>query len=199
MEADADSELRKAELRLYEDLVESADFLELLRSDEPSDEFVYHLSAHCDVYIDYVDRLRERGAPFSLPPADELEGGPFAAAIGRLGQQPRVDPLDEGAPGYWEGDDSRLAQTQKRDCFPVAAAQRLEQACFSWLYDHAPHVMACLDRVRDGVSALMMSCTVCLTDRSACSLMMRHSGGIYGGSGELYRGRRVRRCCAPEA
>ena len=167
---------------------------ELLRSDPldpaPSDEFVYHLGTHCNEYIAYVETLRERGAPFRLPPGDEFIGG--AAAISRLGQQPRVVPLDEGAPGIWDGDDSRLAQTQKRDCFPVAAAERLEQACFSWLYDHAgltswrasiASVTAC--------TALMMSCTACLTDRSVCSVTMTRSTCSKCGGGKLNRGRRV--------
>ena len=140
-------ELREAKRQLHEHLVDSADFLELLRlpSDEASEEFVYMLSEGCALYIDFVHELGERGAPFGLPPDDEA---PSAAAISRpmAGRQPRVSPGEEGAPSYWDGDDSRLTQTQKRDCFPVAAAERLQKACFGWLYDHALHVMACLDR-----------------------------------------------------
>lgn len=68
------------------------------------------------------------------------------ASISRSGQQPRAPLGTEGAPWYWEDDDSWLAQTQKCDRFPVAAVERLQQACFVWLYDSAPHVMACLER-----------------------------------------------------
>jgi hypothetical protein len=140
-------ELWEATSRLHNDLVDSADYLELLwlPKDEPTEEFVYRLSSACEDYLDFFDELHKRGAPtFSLPTEEEE---PTIAAISRLGRQPHVPPLENpDAPRYWEGDESRLVQTQVCSFFPEAAAERLQRACYGWLYDNAPHVMACLDR-----------------------------------------------------
>jgi hypothetical protein len=148
------NQIKRATDRLHADLIQSADFLELLdlprdKPDgerEPDDEFVYHLRVGCELYLDFVARLDEAGEPFRLP---SEEDSPSAAAVSRLGRQERASPGEEGAPLRWGGDDSLLVQTQVRAYFPVAAAEQLEQACVAWLYDHAPHVMAVLDRNGD--------------------------------------------------
>mmetsp|Transcript_27425 Transcript_27425/g.88049 ORF Transcript_27425/g.88049 Transcript_27425/m.88049 type:complete len:274 (+) Transcript_27425:477-1298(+) len=101
------------------------------------------MSVGCRKYLEFVADIHKRGAAVHLPTE-----GP-AAAISRLG----LLPVQYGCgccttPSFWGGDDSHLnsdPESQVRDCFSAADAMRLETACYSWLYDNAPHVMACLD------------------------------------------------------
>ena len=132
--------------------LESADFLELAqREDEPTDEFVYRLSEDCRHYLEYVADILKRGAEFCLPTE-----GP-AARISRLGLMPwTYSCCEEGGsdccegPWIWaeHGHDDAIsgdAADHLRDCFSAPDAARLAKSCYGYLYDNAPHVMACLD------------------------------------------------------
>ena len=129
--------------------LESADFLELAqREGEPADEFVYRISEGCRHYLEYVADILKRGADFCLP-----TDGP-AARISRLGLLPwRYSCCEVGGscccdgPWIWDDDEaiSGDADDHLRDCFSALDAARLAKSCYGWLYDNAPHVMACLD------------------------------------------------------
>jgi len=120
-----------------EGMLDSAAFLGLLyREGEPNEEFVYHLSDACLDYREHVADLRARGIPFH-PPTE----GP-AAQLCKLGQ--------EGDGWFCEA----LEGASEPGCFPAASAELLEKACYAWLYDCRPHVMAVLDErsvMHDGV------------------------------------------------
>lgn len=137
-EQERDDKQRLEDWRLA--MLESADHLGLLyREGEPPDEFVYHLSNDCREYCEFAAHLHAQNAPFCLPTE-----GP-AAQICRLGEE-GYDWCREPAEG------------QEIGCFPVASAELLEKACYAWLYDCRPHVMAVLDQnllMLDGVSHLL--------------------------------------------
>ena len=121
-----------------EGMLDSAVFLGLLyREGEPDEEFIFHLSAACLDYREYAADLRARGIPFH-PPTE----GPAA----------RLCKLGEEGDGWFR---EALEGASEPGCFPVASAELLEKACYAWLYDAWPHVMAVLDErsvMHDGVS-----------------------------------------------
>ena len=114
-----------------EAMLDSATVFGLLyREGEPDDEFVYHLSDACRDYREYAADLRARGIPFH-PPTE----GPAA----------RLCKLGEEGDGWFR---EALEGESEPGCFPVAHAELLEKACYAWLYDYRPHVMAVLDDER---------------------------------------------------